>query len=290
MRFSRSNPAARFSANNTAGGSSQEVDQEANLRTGFELLFELVFRLAQREPGLVERLVGALETGNGFRLEAAPPKSLGVDPVWLGGIARRRHVRRNILQHNCADRGDAVGADATELVDGGETSEYRVVADMHVAGKLGIVCENRVVADLAVVRKMNVSHDPIVVTDPRHAGVLYRPAVEGTKLANGVVIPDFEAGCLAIIFLVLRHFTQGHELIDPVMGPNARVSRNDRVRPNTATGPDFDLFTNDGIRPDLDVGGDFRAWIDDRRRMDSSFGVGIHLSNSGTDPLNLSPP
>jgi hypothetical protein len=40
------------------------------------------------------------------------------------------------------------------------------------------------VADLAVVRDMHVGHDPVVVADARHAGVLDGAQVEGAELAD----------------------------------------------------------------------------------------------------------
>src|SRR6187551_442954 len=114
--------------------------------------------------------------------------------------------------------------DAAKLVHGGKSSEYRVVAHMHVPRELGVVGKDGMVAYLAVVRHVRVRHDPVVITEPGHTGVQRRPAIERAEFANGIVVSDFEPRWLAAVFLVLRRFTQGHELIDPIIGAETRVS------------------------------------------------------------------
>ena len=48
---------------------------------------------------------------------AAPLQPLGVDPLGPGFLAGHRHVWRNALVHVAGERGEAVLADVTELVD-----------------------------------------------------------------------------------------------------------------------------------------------------------------------------
>src|SRR4051812_36247233 len=96
----------------------------------------------------------------------------------------------------------------TKLMHRRETAENGEITDAHMTRELRIIREDRVVADLAVVREMHVRHDPVVVAEPRNAGVLYGAAIERAKFANGVAIADFKARGFARILLVLRRFAQ----------------------------------------------------------------------------------
>jgi hypothetical protein len=74
---------------------------------------------------------------------------------------------------------------------------------------------------------MHIGHDPVIATHARYAGILRSTAIECAKLANRVVITNFQPRRLAGEFLVLRNFTQRRELKNPVVGTNARMPGND---------------------------------------------------------------
>src|SRR5690606_17308952 len=54
--------AAAMSAHDASPGHGEKVDPQAQLRQCIDLTRQLLPRLLQREPGLVERLVGAAQT------------------------------------------------------------------------------------------------------------------------------------------------------------------------------------------------------------------------------------
>ena len=174
-----------------------------------------------------------------------------------------------------------VGADAAELVHPGEAAEYGVVAHMHVAGELGVVGEYGVVADLAVVGEMHVGHDPVVVAQARHAGVLRGAAVERAEFADGVAVADFQPRRLARVFLVLRHLAQRAELENPVVAADAGMAGDHHMRADPGAGADLDVLADDGIGADFDVVSQLGAGMDDGAGMDALYwSASVHISSA----------
>src|SRR3989344_5225579 len=96
----------------------------------------------------------------------------------------------------------------------------------------------------AVVRNVRVSHDPVVVTDLRHALVLHRAGVEGRELADGVAVTDDQLRGLALVLLVLRVGTQGSELVDRVVAADGGHAFDHTMRANSRT------LADANVRPD----------------------------------------
>ena len=113
------------------------------------------------------------------------------------------HKRRQIGKQQRTHGRHAVRADADKLVHDRKAAQYHPIADMHMAGQLGVVGKYGVIADLAVVRQVHIGHDPVVVTDTGDAYITWRPDIEGAKLADGVALADDQLTRLALIFFVL---------------------------------------------------------------------------------------
>jgi hypothetical protein len=96
--------------------------------------------------------------------------------------------------------------------------------------------------------------------------------VTPAALADGVAVPDLEAGRLAGVLLVLRHVAERGELEHPVVAPHARVAGDDDVRPDVGPGPDLDVLADDAVGPDLHVLGEPRTGRDDGGGMNSRHG------------------
>src|SRR5690606_3557461 len=101
----------------------------------------------------------------------------------------------------------------------------------------------RVFADLTIVRDMPVSHDPVVIAYPGDAGILRGAAVERAKLANGVVIANFQLRGFSAVFLVLRHFADGTELVNRVALAYPGVFTDHHMRADPRAGADFNTGT-----------------------------------------------
>ncbi len=204
------------------------------------------------------------------------------------GIAGGHDEGRQILQQNASHRGEAVGADAHELMHAGETAEDGPVADMDVARQLRVVGEDGLVADLAVVRQMDIGHDPVVITEAGYPGVLRRAAVEGAELADGVAIADFEAGRLAGVFLVLRLFADGTELENAVVAADPGMAADHHMGTDDGAVADLDMLADERIRTDGDVVAKPRRGMDDGGRMDAHADVErmahIRSASAATSP------
>jgi hypothetical protein len=163
---------------------------------------------------------------------------------------------------------NAVGTHTAKLMHHRKTAEYRVIANMHVAGQLSVICEYRVVADLAVVSEMHVSHDPVVASEPRDSRVLRRAAIERAKFANGIGVTYFQGRGLATVFLVLRRLTQRHEVIDAIVASDVGMPGQNTVVPDRRAASDLNMFVDETIGTDTDILRELRARVHDRGRMD----------------------
>src|SRR5687768_6376280 len=121
------------SADNATRGELEKIYQPPELGARVGLFGDFLHCFLEPQPRFVQRFVSALDADDGVGREAAPLEPFPVDAIRLGSIAGCRHERRYVLQHHCADRGNAMGTDAAELVHCREAAEDRIIADVHVA-------------------------------------------------------------------------------------------------------------------------------------------------------------
>src|SRR5436190_15211904 len=239
-------------ADDAALAAREEIEDLAHRRTRRDLRLELYARLLEPEAAAVERAVGALESRDGLGREAAAFQSLTVDAVRARHVARRSDEGRQVLRQVRSHAGERVCADVHELVHQRGRTEDRPVADDDVAGELAGVGENGLVADLAVVREVHVGHDPVLVAQPRDAGIERRAAVDGHVLADGVVVADLHAGVLAGVFLVLRRRAKRGEVEDLVAAADLQAAVEHHVRDDPGAIGDFDRVADVAVRAQLD--------------------------------------
>src|SRR4051794_1481029 len=104
---------------------------------------------------------------------------------------------------------------------------------------------------------MYISHDPVVIADAGHAGILRGTEVESAKFPNCVAVADFKPCRLASIFLVLRRSADGRKLEKTVVAANRRVALDHDVRAYRGARTDFHIRPNYGISADFDRAVDF---------------------------------
>jgi hypothetical protein len=167
-----------------------------------------------------------------------------------------------------------VGTDVTELVHTGEASKDRIFADVNMTAQLHAIGKNRVVSHLTVVSHVHVRHHPVGIADACYAGILDGSAIERAKLADGIVITDFESCCFATIFLVLGYLAQRDILEDAVAGADAGVPGNHRVRPDPAPRTNHDVRSDDAVGSDLHIRRELRA------RINNGGGMDVHVCKS----------
>ena len=194
-------------------------------------------------------------------------------PCGLAGIARHRHVRRHVLQHDGERAEHRVRADAAELVHAAKRAQHRPVVDVDVAGDLRVVGERREVADDAVVRDVRVGEEQVAVADLRVAAVLRGARVDGHVFAEDVVVADGRGRRLAAVLAILRDLADRRELEDAVARADASCA------PVTTTcGPTTVPAPMTTSAPMIEYGADrrrrrdARGGIDDRGRMDVGHG------------------
>src|SRR5665647_1574787 len=97
-------------------------------------------------------------------------------------------------------------------------------------------------------RQMHISHDPVVITQARHADILSSTQVEGAEFAYGVVVADFQPCRFIRIFLVLRYFTQRTKLKNTIVSADARMPVDHHMGTYHRPWTYLDMLTDDRIR------------------------------------------
>ena len=124
-----------------------------------------------------------------------------------------------------------------------------VILNRNVSRQRDFIRKDIVVADRAVVRHVTADHYEIARADACRLAFTARP-VQRTKLANDVVVPDFEETLLAAIFHVLRLTAHDRMFENPVSGPQPGKPLDHGIGPDLAIWPDFHVIFDYSCRMD----------------------------------------
>jgi hypothetical protein len=120
-----------------------------------------------------------------------------------------------------------------------------VILDGYVSGEGDLVREDVVVADNTVVRNVNADHKKVSRTDASCQSFAVSP-VKSAKLANDVVIADFEIALFAFELHILRFAPDYGVLEDPVSGADSSESFDYSIGSNLTIWANFDVILDDG--------------------------------------------
>ena len=123
-----------------------------------------------------------------------------------------------------------------------------------MSSERNFIREDVVAADLAVVRHMAADHEKIARADPRRLTFAAGP-VQRTKLANLIIVADFEITLLAAKLHVLRLATHHDVLKNPVPGPEFGIPLDDGIGGDVAIWADFDVIFDYRCRMDRHLQG-----------------------------------
>jgi hypothetical protein len=127
-------------------------------------------------------------------------------------------------------------------------------------------------------RDVRVSHDQVVVADPRAPATFDRSAIDGDELTNFVVVTDLQPRRLARISNVLRREANRTERGEAIVRANLRSAIDDNMRRETTVRAQFDTGPNDTIGPNLARRMYFAFRINDCRRMNRFRQIALPVS------------
>ncbi len=179
-----------------------------------------------------------------------------VNAADAGGVAIDNGEGRDVLDNLGDAAGDAVGADAAELVNGAESGDDGVVIDLDVSGEGAVVREDDVVTDLAVVGDVGVGKEEVVRAETGGRPV-DGATVDGSVLAKDIAITGDERGGFAGVFEILGFGADGGEGKEFVVLSEFAVAMNDDVRMELASISEADVGLDDAVGADFDVVAEF---------------------------------
>ena len=122
-------------------------------------------RLARVVLRAVDHAKRFLDPFDRFRGETFALQADEIDAANLRGISVRDHEGRHVLHDFRATAGDREPPDPAELMDRGQSTHDRVVADLHMAGERSVVRKNDFIADGAIVPDVAVGEKISAVAD-----------------------------------------------------------------------------------------------------------------------------
>lgn len=143
-----------------------------------------------------------------------------------------------------------------------------MILDEDMSRQCNFIRENVVVADDTVVRHMTPDHQKVARSDPRRFSLAAGP-VQRTKLANQVVVPDFEITLLAAELYVLRLAPDDGMLENPVSRAEFGKPLDDGIGGNFTIRTYRHFIFDDGKRSDLDALRELTVRADDRSRVNT---------------------
>ena len=158
-----------------------------------------------RAVNKAERLFDPLHA---FERKAAALQADEINAAHLRWIPVRDHEGWNVLHNFGAAARDRISADPAKLMDGGETTNDRMIADLDVAGQGSVIGKHDRVANLAIVADVAVGKKISAVTD---AGLARtgRAAINGYEFRERILVAGFKIGRVALDFKLLGLLCEG---------------------------------------------------------------------------------
>ncbi len=135
-----------------------------------------------------------VDFANTFLAETPALKPNRVQPVRTS-ISGSRSLGKgqNIARNGRATTNERVRPDANKMVYRTESANRCPLLNSNVAAESRCVSQNDVVPDLAIVSDVRVSHNQYMVAHAGQAATFYGAAIDGSELANLVVIANFQS-------------------------------------------------------------------------------------------------
>src|ERR1035438_2884055 len=129
---------------------------------------------------------------NSFFRKSSPLQTDRVQSVGVrASLGRGLREREHIARYSRASADKRMRPNADEVMHRTQRSHGRPISYGDVSAQRGRVRHDDVVSNLAVMRNVGVSHDEVIVADPRTTSALHSATVDGHKFADFIVISNF---------------------------------------------------------------------------------------------------
>src|SRR5215467_5249111 len=228
--------------------------------------------------GSEKDVVGPFQHRHTIGGESMTPQSHGIQSIHARAVASGgTHERRKVLSQGTATADHRIGADTDVLVDAGQPTDYRMVANGDVSGQAGRIGHDQIVAQTAIVCHMAIGHEKVLVADRRHPAARLCPPIDGHVLPEHVVVSYDHLCRLPLVAEVLGRATDRHKRIQFASFADTRPAFDRHVREQPRPLPNRDVLSHHAKRPYRYVGGELRL------RMDNRMWINLHAE----PPVNV---
>ena len=188
-----------------------------------------------------------------------------------------------------------VGSDASELMDGAESTDGGPLFYGDMSCKSGRIGHNDVIADKAIVSDVDIGHDEAVAADLSKLSTFHGAAMNRDVFADLVVVADLEACWFTFVGEVLRADADCGEGEDAIVAADFGGTLKNDVRDEFTVLAHLDIGSDnaegsDGarlwyVRRGIDDGGGMYAHIARRLGLKSRHGLFAGLRRGAVDEL-----
>src|ERR1700730_16295070 len=178
-----SRPAAR-GAERAVASRPDELDHGHDRRHFAELRNDACETLEPRALAAEDRLISGAQRSDRAAVEAASFQPDDVEAAEPRPLTDGRGERNDAGGDSGQPTDEGVGTDPAMLLDGGQPAEDRVLANLTMAAKRGVVDHDNVVGDDAVMGDMCADHQKALVADHRAGAATHRAAVHRRIFAD----------------------------------------------------------------------------------------------------------
>ena len=148
-----------------------EIDQFHGQRLSGETFGSLSKAIPEKTFSFKHGLIGAAYFMKVSLGEASPLKPDGIEARKPGVVSDNRAKRYHVFNNDGAPADESVPANPAELMNGCETTEPHIVANLDMPGEGHIIGHHDIVPDRPIMRDVGPDHDVAVFSNARQATV-----------------------------------------------------------------------------------------------------------------------
>ncbi len=246
----------------------QEVDEIGDLGGLWQLRLHALDRLRgiqvgpQKEPNRRRDVLDSvLFEVLAFETDRIHPITCWLDADGLDpgqGVLRNHRIATDI----------GVTSNTTELMDGAEGADRRVVLHLDMPSQGGSIAEHRPTPNMTVVRHMGVGHEQIVIANGGQPTTIFSPPMHRAELAESIPVPDLEARLAAAVLQILRLEPDTGMRKNTVLPADPAGAVDLSAGADLGTLSNADVGPNHSVRPHRHAGSQLGRGIDHRRDVD----------------------
>lgn len=228
---------------------AHKLNQLLYLRCLLHVLEYALEGIADIQFAAEQQAIGSLEYGYLLVSEVLALKSADVEAPRLGRVAVSNNIRRYITHYLGSAPDHSRSSYGYVLMKSGQPPDIHVISNNAMPTNPGVIGQQDMIANYNIVADVGVSHQQVVITDAR-SFFFATGAMDGDKLADGIILTDEQIAPLAFVFHILGRLTEHCTGVNLGISAYYGAGPNYHIGANFATVAYLGILFNNGIGTD----------------------------------------